>query len=48
MARKVSSVAELKYRHAAPSEQSIGLFDGDLTNKDVDAIVNAANVRLLH
>ncbi|NLW62729.1 MAG: macro domain-containing protein [Syntrophomonadaceae bacterium] len=45
---EVSDVAELKYRHTAPSGQMISLFQGDLTEEDVDAIVNAANERLLH
>ncbi|MGE5544706.1 MAG: macro domain-containing protein [Bacillota bacterium] len=41
-------MAELKYRYIAPSGQSISLFQGDLTEEDVDAIVNAANERLIH
>lgn len=44
----MSDVAELKYRYTAPSGQTISLFQGDLTDEDVDAIVNAANERLLH
>lgn len=41
-------MAELKYRYTAPSGQTISLFQGDLTEEDVDAIVNAADESLFH
>lgn len=41
-------MAELVYSYVAPSQQTIGLFMGDITEEDVDAIVNAANELLMH
>jgi len=41
-------MAELKYRYLADSGQTISLYQGDLTEEDVDAIVNAANENLIH
>ncbi len=41
-------MSELKYACTAPSGQTIRLFKGDLTEEDVDAIVNAANEHLAH
>jgi O-acetyl-ADP-ribose deacetylase (regulator of RNase III) len=41
-------MSELKYTYTAPSGQTIRLFKGDLTEEDVDAIVNAANEHLAH
>jgi putative ATPase len=41
-------MAELKYSYTASSGQIISLWQGDITEEDVDAIVNAANERLQH
>lgn len=38
----------LIYRYRAPSGQTIGLHQGDITQEEVDAIVNAANSHLAH
>jgi putative ATPase len=41
-------MANLKYQHQTESGQTIGLYQGDLTLENVDAIVNAANSHLAH
>ncbi|MDW8325212.1 MAG: macro domain-containing protein [Anaerolineales bacterium] len=38
----------LIFRHSLPSGQSLSLYQGDLTEERVDAIVNAANAHLAH
>lgn len=41
-------MSNLVAEHALPSGQSVRLFHGDLTEENVDAIVNAANAQLAH
>lgn len=41
-------MANLKYQHRLESGQTVSLYQGDITQENVDAIVNAANSHLAH